>query len=235
MFIPTQRAAKRINPACSYTGVTARLRRNEFAAAHLDIYGRWRDHHYSMDGTLDRGVSSVVGTVTVVALVVVLATGVLAAGLAMGSLGAPPTATIEADDTTAACPGCGPRDQTIELTHRGGDPLAVDELELVVVAPGHDPARVVDLPLSNNCLGDSHVEGPDLFDGRCGRVAGPLTTVGADDDGTWSAGETATLRLRKGAVRLDDGEGVTVRVVHGPSGSVVAERTVAVEGSGSRT
>ena len=186
-----------------------------------------------MDGTSERGLSSVVGTVTVVALVVVLATGVLAAGLAMGSLGtAPPTATIAASDVTAACPGCGLHDQTIELTHRGGDPLAVDELELVVVAPGHDPARVVDLPLSGNCLGDSHVEGPDIFDGRCGRVAGPLTSVGDDADGTWSAGETATFRLRKGAVRLDDGEEVTVRVVHGPSGSVVAKRTAAVVGSG---
>jgi FlaG/FlaF family flagellin (archaellin) len=188
-----------------------------------------------MDGTSERGLSSVVGTVTVVVLVVVLATGVLAAGLAMDSLGAPPTATIDASDATAACPGCGLHDQTIELTHRGGDPLAVEDLALVVVAPGHDPARLVDLPLSGNCLGDSHVEGPDLFDGRCGRVAGPLTTVGGDADGTWSAGETATFRLRKGAVRLDDGQSVTVRVVHAPSGSVVAERTVPVEESGSAT
>lgn len=184
-----------------------------------------------MGTTPDRGLSSVVGTVTVVALVVALATGVLAAGLAMGSLGSPPTATIEAEDTTAACPGCGPHDQTIELTHRGGDSLAVADLALVVVAPGHDPTRVVDLPLSGNCLGDSHVEGPDVFDGRCGRVAGPLTMVGDDADGTWSAGETAVVRLRKGAVKLDDGEEVSVRVVYVPSGSVVAERTVDVVGT----
>jgi FlaG/FlaF family flagellin (archaellin) len=184
-----------------------------------------------MDSSTDRALSSVVGVVTLVALVVVLATGVLAGGMAMASLGdPPPSATVAAEDTTAACVGCGSSDQRLRLTHRSGDELPMTEIELVLVAPGHDPARVVDLPLSNNCLGDGHVEGPDIFDGRCGRVAGPLTAVGTDSDGTWSAGETLVVRLRKGAVRLADGDEVTVRVVHAPSGSVVTERTVGVVG-----
>jgi FlaG/FlaF family flagellin (archaellin) len=188
-----------------------------------------------MGKTSARGLSSVVGTVTVVALVVVLASGVLAAGLALDSLGtAPPAATIEVDDITAACSGCGPDDQRLELSHRTGDPLSMAEIELVVDTPGRETARVVDLPLASNCLGDAHVEGPDVFDGRCGRVAGPLTAVGTDSDGTWSAGETVSFRLRKGAVRLDDGESVTVRVVHAPSGTTVAERTVAVAESDSK-
>ena len=176
----------------------------------------------------DRALSSLVGVAALVALVVVLASGVLAAGLAMGSLGAPPSATVDAEPIPAACVGCGPDDQRVRLIHRGGEDLPMAETELVVVAPGHDPARLVDLPLSANCLGDGHVEGPDIFDGRCGRLAGPLTTVGAESDGTWSAGETVVVRLRKGAVRLDSGEEVTVRVVHAPSGHVVAERTVTV-------
>jgi FlaG/FlaF family flagellin (archaellin) len=179
----------------------------------------------------ERAVTSMVGVVTLVALVALLATGVLAAGMAMASLGGPPpSATIDAADTTAACVGCGPRDQVLRLTHRGGDPLSMADIELVVTVPDRGSARLVDLPLDANCLRDAHVEGPDRFDGRCGRVAGPLTGVGADADGTWSAGETVSFRLRKGAVRLDGGDEVTVRVVHTPSGTTVAERTSSVVG-----
>jgi flagellin-like protein len=181
----------------------------------------------------DRGLSSVVGTVTLVALVVVLATGVLAAGIAMGSLGnPPPVATIEAATTTAACAGCGPDDQVVRLHHRNGDPLPMADVALVVSVPDRDSARLVDLPLSTNCVRDSHVEGPDLFDGRCGRVGGSLTAVGSNADRSWRAGETVRFRLQKRAVRLASGDEVTVSVVHTPSGSVVAERSVTVQSRG---
>ncbi|MEF8785079.1 MAG: type IV pilin [Haloarculaceae archaeon] len=177
----------------------------------------------------DRGLSSVAGTVTLVALVVVLATGVLAAGMAMASLDdPPPVATTEAATTTAACGGCGPDDQVVRLYHRNGDPLPMADVALAVSVPGREPARLVDLPLSTNCLRDSHVEGPDLFDGRCGRVGGSLTSVGADSDGVWRAGEAVHFRLQKRAVRLAPGDEVTVSVVHTPSGSVIDERAVRV-------
>jgi flagellin-like protein len=180
----------------------------------------------------DRGLSSVVGTVTLVALVVVLATGVLAAGMAMATFGDPqPVATVEAATTTAACGGCGPDDQVVRLRHRNGDPLPMADLEFIVSVPGRESARLVDLPLSTNCVRDTHVEGPDLFDGRCGRVGGSLTSVGADSDGVWRAGETVRFRLQKRAIRLAPGDEVTVSVVHTPSGSVVAERVIPIKAS----
>lgn len=180
----------------------------------------------------NRGLSSVVGILGLVALVVVLATGVLTAGMAMATLGdPPPAATIGAEATTAACHGCGPNDQVVRLHHRNGDPLPMGDVALVVSVPAHDPARLVDLPLPTNCLRDSHVEGPDLFDGRCGRVGGSLTAVGSDTTGSWRAGETVHFRLQKSAVRLAPGNDVTVRVVHTPSDSVIAECLVSVQTS----
>ncbi len=180
----------------------------------------------------NRGLSSVVGILTVVALVVVLATGVLTAGMAMATLGdPPPAAVIEAEATTAACSGCGPNDQVIRLRHRNGDPLPMADVTLVISAPAHDPVRLVDLPLSTNCLQDSHVEGPDIFDGRCGRVGGSLTAVGSDSTESWRAGETVRFRLQKSALRLAPGNDVTVRVVHTPSDSVIAECLVSVQSS----
>lgn len=183
-----------------------------------------------MESRATRGVSPVVGCVVLVGVVAALAGGVFAAGMAMDRLGdPPPAAVIEGDDIGAACRGCGPTDQVVRLHHRRGDPIEVSEIELVVTGPGGSPrTRLVGLPLSTNCLRNHHVEGRDLFDGRCGRVDGAMTAVGSNDDGTWSAGETIRFRLRKSAIRLDAGEDVTVRVVHTPSGTTVAERTLSV-------
>lgn len=179
-----------------------------------------------------RAVSPVVGTVLLVALAAVLATGVLAAGTAMKSLeDPPPSAVLAGADVTAACAGCGSSDQVVRVRHRSGDPIEMAEVALVISVPGHDVSgRVVDLPLATNCLRDSHVEDTDLFDGRCGRVGGALTAVGSDADGVWRAGEQVAVRLRKSAVRLRPGADVVVRVVHTPSGTVVArERLTAVD------
>lgn len=182
-----------------------------------------------MEPPPDRGLSSVVGTVALVAIVVALAAGVLAAGTAMSATSnPPPAATLEIADTRAACHGCGPADQVVRLSHHSGDTLVLSEIELLVSVPDRRRARLVDLPLPTNCLSDDHVEGPDLFDGRCGRVGGALTAVGSVSDGTWRAGQTARFRIQKGAVRLDSGDRLTVSIVHTPSGSTVAERTVTV-------
>lgn len=177
-----------------------------------------------------RGVSAVVGTVVLTALVAVLAMGVFATGTAVEALDDPPQSVVaEAADVTAGCAGCGPDDQVLRLSHHGGDAVPLDDVALAVEIPGRDlRTRLVDLPLPTNCLSDAHVEGPDLFDGRCSRVSGSLTAVGADDDGVWSAGETVAVRLRKSAVRLDPGDDVVVRLVHTPSGTTVTERTAAV-------
>lgn len=180
--------------------------------------------------TAARGVSPVVGTVLMIALAAVLATGVLAAGTAMESLDEPPpTAVIAGEDVTAACAGCGSDDQVVRLRHRSGDAVAMETVEIAVDLPGSEASgRLVDLPLATNCLRDSHVEDTDLFDGRCGRVGGAVTAVGDDADGRWHAGETVSFRLRKSAVRLNPGDAVVVRIVHTPSGTVLASRRLAV-------
>ncbi len=177
-----------------------------------------------------RGVSAVVGTVLLVALVAVLATGVFAAGSAVESLDdPPPSAVITGDDIVAACSGCGWTDQVVRLRHRSGDAVGLSETAVFVAVPSRDlEGRLVDLPLATNCLGDAHVEGTDLFDGRCGRVGGVLTDVGTADDGRWHAGESIMFRLRKGSVRLSPGDEVTVRVLHTPSGTVVSSNRLSV-------
>jgi flagellin-like protein len=180
-----------------------------------------------------RGVSPVVGTVLLVALVAVLATGVLAAGAALESLDDPPPSVVtEGKPIPAACDGCGPSDQVLRLQHAGGDAVEMSNVAVVVVVPAHDlRGRLVDLPVETNCLGDAHVAATDIFDGRCGRVGGTLTAVGTDADGVWHAGETLRVRLRKSAVRLTPGEEVTVAVVDTASGGTVTRQRLPVVGS----
>jgi FlaG/FlaF family flagellin (archaellin) len=180
----------------------------------------------------ERAVSSVVGTVLLIALAAVLATGVLAAGSAMNSLAdPPPTVVVDADEISAACAGCGPRDQVVRLTHQSGDAVSMADSSIVVSVPTREQTgRLVALPLALNCLRDSHVDGTDLFDGRCGRVSGAVTAVGTDADGVWRAGESLSFRLRKSAVRLAPDDDVVVRLRHVPSGTVVTEVEPAVVG-----
>jgi flagellin-like protein len=179
-----------------------------------------------------RAVSPVVGTVLLLGVVVVLATGVLATAAAVDSLDdPPPTVVSEAGDLRAACDGCGSSDQVLRLRHRSGDAVDLADTALVVSLPGRDEStRLVDLPLPTNCLRDSHVEGPDIFDGRCGRVIGSLTAVGEDADGVWSAGDTLAVRLKKGAIRLAPGDTLTVELRHAPSGTVVTSATMSAVG-----
>lgn len=178
-----------------------------------------------------RAVSAVVGVVLLTALTAVLAGGVLAAGTAMSSLNdPPPSVVVESEPVVAACAGCGPDDQVVRVRHVSGDAVSLADAALAVETPD-DRGRLVELPLTRNCIPDVHVEGTDLFDGRCGRVSGPLTSVGSDADGQWTAGETLAVRIQKAAVRLDPDDDLTVRVVHAPSGQTVAEATPTVVAS----
>lgn len=82
-------------------------------------------HHSNESGTADRGVSPVIGVVLMVAITVALAAtiGAFVMGLHPGSDPAP-TATLEVST--------GDGSDTIVLSHRGGDPVDLDEVAVLV-------------------------------------------------------------------------------------------------------
>jgi FlaG/FlaF family flagellin (archaellin) len=118
----------------------------------------------------------------------------------------------------------GSDDQTVRLTHLGGDELVASELEIVVDARAAcgKSGRLVNLPAGG---GDpqpteEYVRGDDLFDNSANSVGGPIGRAG----GTWMAGETTSFRIANSECSLSAGDAITVSVVHTPSDSVVIEQ-----------
>ncbi len=181
---------------------------------------------------MERAVSSVVGVVVLVGLVVLLAgtVGVVATGLA-GADRTVPTVDAQAGAFVAGCPGCGPDDQIVRLEHRGGDPVDVSTIEIRTSVEGRSiESRLVGLPVENpgcNDLQESDYEGRDIYDESCTGVRGALAGSG---DGTWTAGEVLAFRIAKTDVRIQPGEAITVTIIdHKAGATIVEKRLVAVE------
>jgi FlaG/FlaF family flagellin (archaellin) len=116
----------------------------------------------------------------------------------------------------------GSNDQIVQLTHIAGDSVDVSKLEIAVDATAAcgKQSRIVNLP--TNTLGSANYNGDDIFD-YFSPDGGQLDTSA---DGTWSAGETATFRLASTECELNEGDTLTIRVVHTPTQSVIIEETL---------
>ena len=174
-----------------------------------------------------RAVSPVIAIILMVAIVVILAATVSVFALGFTENINKP-GPIVGQSTGELVPQDGSDGGIVRLTHIAGDSLDVSKLEIVVEATcvgGKKQARLVNLP--DNAVGfgsPDSIEGPDpeIFD-SFSPEGGQLDTSA---DGTLSAGETATFRLKKGGCELNSGNTVTVRVVHTPTNSVVIEQTL---------
>ena len=161
------------------------------------------------------GQSRTIPVVMMAAITVALASGASAYLLGMeDGFGATAPTVGQAD---AVLESGADGDRTVEIRHVAGEEVKVTDLEVVVDATDacDRRARLVDLPTDS--FGAENVEGDDIFtDGSPG--AGALR---ASADGTWSAGAVIQFRLNAARCALDDGDTVTVRVVHVPSDAVL--------------
>ena len=186
--------------------------------------------HDSPDG---RALTPVVGVVLLLGLTLVLAATLSATALGYADelTGAAPTVS-QSSGTYERYAGGGGRytEQVVRITHEGGDTLTVADIELVVDASGAcgKTGRLVNLPAEGDDPRPTsrYVRGDDIFDNAANSVEGPIGTGDVDDDGEWSAGETAQFRLSTSECRVDSGEWVTVRIVHEPTGAVVVSQRV---------
>ncbi|MDS0283549.1 type IV pilin [Haloarcula onubensis] len=181
----------------------------------------------------DRALSPVVGVVLLVGLTLVLAATVsaTAVGLTDELTGAAPVVSQSSGTYERYAAGGGRYDeQVVRLTHEGGDTLTVSDLELVVDATDAcgQTGRLVNLPIEGDDPRPTsrYVRGDDVFDNAANSVEGPIGTGDVDDDGEWSAGETAQFRLATRACRLDPGDSVVVRLVHTPTDAVVVDQRI---------
>jgi flagellin-like protein len=171
-------------------------------------------------------VSPVVGVVLLVGVTVTLAAAA-GAVVAFGEALAEPAPRASFAATADATDGW-PEGQRLRVVHRGGDPVAVADLTLVVSVPRVDArARLSGFPTRR--LTDEHVRGRHVFDAGYAGVDGALDA--AHTDGTWSAGESTAIRVAQGELDLRPGDSVRVQVVHRPSNAVLARLAVRATGS----
>ncbi|WP_435196528.1 type IV pilin [Natronomonas sp. EA1] len=149
-----------------------------------------------------RGVSPVIGVVSLLAVTVTLAGVVGAGALSFAPPAAPAQATFDVSADAAQ--------DTISVTHAGGDTLDAGSLAVNI--------RIDDEPLRH--------QPPVPFVGARGFRGAPSGPFNRADDGVWTAGETATLRLAgTNAPLVESGSTVEIRIYAGETLVVVAETT----------
>ena len=175
-----------------------------------------------------RGVSSVISNVLLVAIVVVLAAvvSVFALGVTEETTEAGPAVGQSSGELI---PQDGYDDGIIRITHIAGDTIQVANMEVIVDASNAcgKQGRLVDLPVpsSGNDIDQSNIEGDDIFDQRAygnDGVPGPNALHRSE----YAAGEEIAFRITGGTCSINQGDKITVRVVHTPTNSVVIKETL---------
>lgn len=155
-----------------------------------------------MSASSDRAVSPVVGLVCLVAVTVVTSAAVGAAALSVAPPKPAPSATLS---VTATDEG------RVTLVHRGGASLSVRSLRVELSVDGEPLAHQPPVP----------------FVGAAGYRGAPGGPFNAAAEGTWTAGERATLRVAAtNAPGLDAGARLTVQVWSEETAVARAETTV---------
>ncbi|MEF8937659.1 MAG: type IV pilin [Halovenus sp.] len=182
-----------------------------------------------------RAVSPVISTVLLVAVVVILSATISTFTLLFTEEIEEP-APVVSQSSGEFVGGTDNGDQIVRITHLAGESITVSEMEIVVDAPQCEPdtARIVDLPLETLYNGyTDHVEyGSDLVDTSPSGFQNE-TDFGVIDqktENTFDAGSYFEFRINAGECRngsgFDDGETVTVSIVHTPTNAVVIEEVL---------
>ncbi len=156
---------------------------------------------------MTRAVSPVVGTVTLVLIVVLLA-GVLMASVGTASLDQP-------DPEFASISATATQDGTIVLSHDGGQPVDVSEISLVVSVAG---TRLAEQP-------------PVPFFSSAGFEPGPTGPFNSAAEPRWTVGETTSLTIAgSNTPTPQPGDRVTVEIYRGDRPLTRVQTTIPRDG-----
>ncbi|GAB7093493.1 hypothetical protein JCM30237_06450 [Halolamina litorea] len=151
----------------------------------------------------DRAISPVIGAALMIVIIVALAAtvGVMALGIS-DSLQAPPPFAASEESVEVAIQGNETR-HTLEVVHRGGDPVDADALTTTVDVGG----RTVSIPATES-------------------------DAGALNDGRWSVGERLTLDLNESVLCAGDADSASITLTYrgdGGTGYELSTQTVPIE------
>lgn len=180
-----------------------------------------------------RAVSPVVSNILLVAIVVILAATISVLALGFTDERNEPGPVVGTSSAEFVGDKSGADDQIIRITHLGGDPVDVAEMEIAVRACGKS-ARIGNLPAPTNRTSSTPTYFP-FDEGNFERNTNLLSegTVGQswnasvlheDTGNTFASGLSFEFRIKNGACSLDAGDQVDVRVVHTPTETVMIKK-----------
>lgn len=186
-----------------------------------------------------RAVAPVISTILLVAIAVILAATISVLVLDFGEEIQDPAPKI-GQSSGEFVKQDGFEGGIIRIEHIAGDSVPVEEIEVAVDATDAcgETARVQNLPAFNN---DTPYSNPDAFsfgDDNLVRGSNSIISKGStplfqkwdagvlhkDTDNTFDAGSEFEFRIGKGACQLNNGDKITVRVVHVPSNAVIIKQ-----------
>ena len=127
--------------------------------------------------------------------------------------------------------------QIVRIIHRGGDSVAVEEMEIIVRASGSGvdtETRLVDLPAEDWSIDSNNMQGDkDLIDSTSRSPGGSKIqnqVIVSADSNVWSASDTIQFRIKTTTADFRPGEDpdadeLEVLIVHTPSNAIISEHT----------
>jgi len=187
-----------------------------------------------------RAVSPIVGTLFVVAIVVILAATISVTVLdTTEEINEPAPNVVET--TGEFEPGGGADEQLVRVTHIAGESVDVGDIEIILQANGPDEdlptdARLVNLPADGSDIDDDNIQGDDdLIDTRNlppdGSSGNQIIT--SEDSNLWDSGDTIQFRIAVSGADFRDSpasnnpeaDELEVTIVHIPSDAIIFEDT----------
>lgn len=173
----------------------------------------------------DRGLSSVIGVILMVAVTVIIAAvaGVVALGFVADVQEPAPNVAETSGEFVA---GASSDKQIVKISHIGGDDVPVEDIEIIVEAPDCDTeARLVDLPTDGRTarsIDDADIRGDESLISEGYKTA---RIIVVEDSNVWSVGDTIEFRVATGGCDFRDpnNERLEVTVVHLDSEAILFE------------
>ena len=190
-----------------------------------------------------RGVTPVVSTILVVAIVVILAATISVTVLdTTEEINEPAPNVAETSGEFTTADGIAGDEQVVQVTHVAGDDVDVEDLEIVVQAAGPDSdlpteARLINLPTDGSAIESSNIQGDeDLIDQSSlpPGGSGPANLViTSEDSNVWAAGDTIQFRIAVSGADFRDppiggnpeADELEITIVHNPSDAIIFEDT----------
>lgn len=160
-----------------------------------------------MDEEREGGASPVIGVILLVALTLILAAAIFSASVPVIAFDRAPTARISIDEVD-------PSTEKVVVVHGGGDSFNISEVKVLTYIDG----ELLKYPLEREPGQTGYYFG-DIDD------PGPIYKWSSDK--AWDVGDACKFQVAStnSPSDIEPGDSVSVKVVHEPSGSLIAEST----------